>query len=167
MSTGWTHFLGLYEPLESKLIQAGAWHTFGLVRQPVDSHSSSLRRDLGALGMDATDLPRVPLSQLPAIRIPAQAVGAWYVLEGAALGGRLILRALETRIGPDILGATQFFSGRSDATVMKWQTFQAALDDFGHANPQLRADAEAGAASTFRAMLAWFTRLCAVELHRS
>lgn len=159
-------FLGLYEPLERALAPLMTFQMLGHPAMPA-SHTALLARDLAALGIDAATVPRASSSQLPPLPNRAQAIGACYVLEGATLGGRVILRDLDARIGPGLTGATQFFGGRGDATLPTWRRFRAALDDFGRAQPQLRADVEAGAAATFHAMHAWFAPFCAVTAHRS
>jgi heme oxygenase (biliverdin-IX-beta and delta-forming) len=159
-------FLGFYQPLESALAPLAAWHALGHTALPA-SHTSRLSSDLATLGIDAAAVPRASSSQLPPLLNCAQAIGACYVLEGATLGGCVILRDLEARIGPALMGATRFFGSRGDATLPTWRWFRAALDDFGRTQPQLHTDVEAGAATTFRAMLAWFEPFCAVMAHRS
>jgi len=125
-------FQGFYDPVECALAPLGAWHGLGLAQPPGD-HSSRLTLDLTALGVDETALPQLPSSQLPSLSRAAQAIGACYVLEGATLGGRVILRDLVPRLGPEIMGATHFFSGRVDGAATRWPAFRAALDDFGRA----------------------------------
>ena len=91
----------------------------------------------------------------------AHALGALYVLEGSTLGSRFILRDLETRIGAQIAGATRFLGGRGEAVRPMWQSFKAALDNFGREKPDLRADVVTGAERVFRAILVWFRPLAA------
>jgi heme oxygenase len=157
-------FLGIYEPLERSLAVFEEWDVLGLAR-PV-SHTACLAEDLAALGADSAGAPRIPPALLPELPAFAHAFGASYVMEGATLGGRLILRDLEARIGASISGATRFFGGRDDSAGPVWQNFKAALDAFGGAQPQHRSDVVAGAERTFRAMLAWFAPFCAVAASR-
>jgi heme oxygenase len=90
----------------------------------------------------------------------AHALGAFYVIEGATLGGRLILRDLEPHLGATIAGASSF-GGRGEAVGPMWQSFRVALDQFSPAQPQLCTDVVTGAERTFRAMLVWFAPFCA------
>jgi heme oxygenase len=103
---------------------------------------------------------------LPDLPTFAHALGALYVLEGATLGGRVILRDLDARLGTSIAGATRFFGGRREAVGPMWLRFRALLDDFGRERPELHADVTAGAQHVFRAMLVWFAPFCAVAAGR-
>jgi heme oxygenase len=79
-----------------------------------------------------------------------------YVLEGSTLGGRVILRDIEPRIGQQITGATQFLGGRGAAVSQTWQAFKTALDSFGYESSKLGPDVVSGAESVFRAITTWF-----------
>ena len=152
------HFLGFYEPLGALLSDASKTHPSCSERPelPPADHAARLDADLAVLGADAWRLPRAVSAQLPSLPSFAHVVGAHYVLEGAALGGRIILRDIGMRIGGQIAGATQFFEGRARNMGFGWTEFRAAIDDFGAEQPQSRAGALAGAKGTFQAMIAWF-----------
>jgi heme oxygenase (biliverdin-IX-beta and delta-forming) len=153
-------FLGLYEPLERSLANFSDWDELNLA--PLSyGHSSRLACDLATLGVDSDAAPRASIALLPDLPNFAHALGAYYVLEGAALGGRVILRDLEVRIGAPIAGATRFFSGRNELTGPTWQGFLATLDRFGCAHPLLCSDVVTGARRTFQAISAWFDPFCA------
>jgi len=153
-------FLGLYDPLEGLLATFSDWDSLGLSLSS-RRHTSCLVEDLVALGIDPRDPPRADPALLPDLPTFAHALGALYVIEGATLGGRLILHDLEPRVGVPIAGATQFFGGRGEAVGPMWKSFRAALDDFSLKQPQLCADAVSGAERTFRAMVVWFAPFCA------
>ena len=148
-------FLGFYEPLERSLTAFPEWDSLGFAL-PSRSHSSCLADDLTALGADPGCVPRASPALLPVLPTFAHALGAFYVLEGATLGGRLIGRELQARIGAPILGAMHFFGGRGEEAGPMWRSVRAALDDFGRERPQLAGDVATGAERTFRSMLAWF-----------
>lgn len=154
-------FLGLYEPLERSLAPFYEWQDLGLARCPLHQ-STGLSDDLLALGTDPCGVPRAPPAMLPALPTFPHALGALYVLEGAALGGRIILRDLDARLGRQIAGATRFLNGRGAATGPTWTSFRATLDAFGQDRPQVRADVLIGAERVFRAFLDWFTPICDV-----
>jgi hypothetical protein len=44
-----------------------------------------------------------------------------------------------------------------------WQSFKAALDNFGRERPELCADVVIGAERVFRAILAWLAPLSTVD----
>ena len=159
-------FLGFYEPLERLLVAFPGWEAFGFAL-PARSQASCLASDLGALGADPRQASRVTSERLPALPTFAHALGAAYVVEGATLGGRIILRDLEMRTGVAPAGATQFFGGRGIATGQMWHSFQAALDAFGRAHASLCVDVVIGAQRTFRAMLAWFAPFCVATVCRA
>jgi heme oxygenase len=157
-----TRFFGLYEPLESSLADFSYWNDLGLELR-ARNHCSCLVADLAALSANLHDLPRAGRGVLPELPIFAHALGALYVLEGATLGGRVILRDLEARMRTAIFGATRFFGGRGDAVQPMWTTFRSAVDGFGQERPELRADVVSGAERTFRSIKVWFAPLCAVS----
>ncbi|WP_227590692.1 biliverdin-producing heme oxygenase [Cereibacter sphaeroides] len=156
------HFLALYDPIERRIVAFGGWS--GLASfDPDPGHSRRLIQDLHALGIDTDRIPRAPAEYCPPLTNFARALGARYVLEGSALGGRVILHHLKKRIGDEIGNATAFFGGPSHGTATHWRAFQAALDRFGAAHPDKRADVLAGAAATFTALLEWFTPFVAAR----
>ena len=159
-------FLGLYDPLERSLAAFSEWESFGLSRLSRD-HSGCLVDDLAALGIDSRELSRASPALLPDLPTFAHGLGALYVIEGATLGGQMILRDLEPRIGAAIAGATRFFGGRGATVGPMWRSFRAALDEFGLEQPQLRAGVVAGAERTFRAMLVWFAPFCVGKVGES
>jgi heme oxygenase len=130
------------------------------------NHTSCLVADLVSLGANLHDLPRAPREMLPELPSFAHALGALYVLEGATLGGRVILRDLEARMGAAVFGAGRFFGGRGDTVELVWKSFRAAVDSFGRERPELRADVVCGAERTFGSMLDWFAPFRAVSSGR-
>jgi heme oxygenase len=89
------------------------------------------------------------------------ALGALYVLEGSTLGGRIILRHLETHTVDIPSDAMSFFAGHGAETGSMWRAFVAKLDTFGALNPDACTAAKDGAQSAFRTVIAWFEPFCA------
>jgi len=143
-------FLGFYVPVERSLAAFREWSVHGFTL-PSPTFSVCLAADLAALG---TGTPHAIPALLPRLPTFAHALGALYVLEGSTLGGQVILRDVERRLGRQISRATRFFNGRGPATGPAWQGFRAALDTFGHNWPRLCADVVTGAQRTFRAIAA-------------
>ncbi|WP_232520772.1 biliverdin-producing heme oxygenase [Rhodobacter sp. CZR27] len=150
------HYLALYEPLESRMAAFDGWTELGPFN-PDPGHSRRLIQDLDAFCIDARTVERAPAASCPALTSFAQALGARYVLEGSALGGKVILRHLRARLGDEIGEATAFFGGPYHAEATLWRTFKGALERFGAEHPDERADVLAGAVATFTALLEWFT----------
>jgi heme oxygenase (biliverdin-IX-beta and delta-forming) len=149
-------FFGLYEPLERSFLRFDEWERLGLALSS-RNHSSNLSHDLLALGIDLCRIPLASQAMMPELPTFPHALGALYVLEGSALGGRIILHELEARAAREIAGATRFLEGRGLETGRMWSTFRTTLDDFGCAWPHLREDVLSGAERVFRAILTWFT----------
>ncbi|UZE49010.1 biliverdin-producing heme oxygenase [Rhodopseudomonas sp. P2A-2r] len=156
-------FLGFYDPLEHSLAKFAGWDSLGLLTPP-RHHSCALVDDLVGLGVDPRELPRASPALVPDLPTFAHAIGALYVIEGAALGGRMILRDIEPRIGAAIAGTTQFFGGRGGAVGPAWQEFRLALDEFGYMEPEHCVEVVDGAQRTFRAMMVWFAPFCALKV---
>lgn len=159
-------FLGLYEPLEAQLASFSNWANQSLALRP-QTQSALICADLAALGRDPGAAARTPFRLLPKLPTFSHAVGALYVIEGARLGGRVILRDLDTRLGADIAGARSFFGGGGGARLADWGSVKAALDDFGKGRPEAREQAAQGAKRTFESMLLWFGPLAAARRRRS
>jgi heme oxygenase (biliverdin-IX-beta and delta-forming) len=152
-------FLGLYEPLENRLAEFSQWGSVGLSLQ-ARTHTSCLLADLQSLGVSPQGVPRASLAMLPQLSNFPQALGALYVLEGATLGGRIILGEVRTWLSAAIVGATSFLGGRGELVGSMWQEFRVAADRFGCERPELRADVVSGAKLTFAALLVWFAPFC-------
>ncbi len=104
-----------------------------------------LAADLAWLGRaQATPPPAEPF------RDPDHALGAWYVHEGAALGGLLIAAEVRRRL-PQASPATRFFAGEGRATAARWRRFQAVLTGW---DPAAGDRVLAGALATFAALTA-------------
>lgn len=161
-----SQFFGLYGPLEQSLERFSEWGHHGFTL-PLPNHSARLAADLHAIGVDPASVSRAPATLLPRLPTFAHALGALYVLEGSTLGGRVILRDVEARIGPQITGATQFFSGGGVAAGQTWRIFKTTLDAFGHECPTLWSDTISGAESVFHAITAWFVSLRVATGRRS
>ena len=156
--TAWlARFYGFYRPIEAKLTALTSDTALFPLLQ-ARRQTPRLRDDLLALGLDPDGQPLAPAAGLPVLPSLASALGAYYVLEGSTLGGVLILKALEARLGSTIAGATQFFGGRGKSVGPMWQSFRAELDAFGEASPAERAEAVTGAQQTFQSMLTWCAR---------
>ncbi|HVS96497.1 MAG TPA: biliverdin-producing heme oxygenase [Puia sp.] len=63
---------------------------------------------------------------LPPLGSSNHALGALYVLEGSALGGRVIADMVTRQIG--IRESLSFFNGYGDQTEERWRTFKDFLD---------------------------------------
>lgn len=106
---------GFYLPIEVQLAR-------GLVR------SSRLEADLVSLGMTAQSVDALPLCRdlSPLDSVP-QALGAAYVLEGAALGGLAMARALISKAHGSA-PPTAFLLGDGENGGPRWRNFIVELE---------------------------------------
>jgi heme oxygenase len=143
-------FYGFYAPLESALARAGDYDSLGI---DFDERRKTgrLARDLAALGRDPAAVPLCP--DPPTVESVAQALGTMYVLEGATLGGRVITRMVESRLGLTPERGCAFFSSYGDRVGAMWNAFRAALTNF--ATPQTESEVVAAATRTFDALDGW------------
>lgn len=146
-------FLGYYEPLEGRLAQL-PWEGAGL---DFDARRKSgwLRADLRFLDPDGPSCPRCP--DLPDPTDLLRGLGCLYVMEGATLGGRVLLRLLGDRLEISPGAGGRFYSGYGDRTGAMWASFGRFADAYVAARPA-GADAVVEAASdTFDSLRRWLS----------
>jgi heme oxygenase len=139
-------FYAVFAPVEAALAEFEDWPEWG-IDLAAHCRTPALRADLAALGFDHAGLPRLVAPMLADF---ASGLGALYVLEGSALGGKVILRSLEARLGTRMAGATAFFGAAGRDGALAWPAFKARLDAFGEGRPAAQARVVAGAMAVFR-----------------
>jgi heme oxygenase (biliverdin-IX-beta and delta-forming) len=145
---------GFYEPFEAELdLAVTRWEL------PIDLDARRkaplIAWDLAALGR-----PRSVVDGLsrcvgvPRPSSPATALGCLYVTEGATLGGRIIARDVERRLGFGPRDAASFFHGYGAETGPRWRAFCSLIATASCST--IAADAIlAGAIETFIAYRRW------------
>ena len=111
-----------------------------------------LQADLTALGLSAHAVAMLPTCPLPLLRNGVEALGSLYVMEGSTLGGRMIERNVERRLGLNAEHGCTYFAGYGTRTGAMWRLFLARLDQAPAADAEQVTD---GAAATFE-RLAWW-----------
>lgn len=111
-----------------------------------------LLADLASLGAGEAPIPRAPA---PAALSPPEAWGALYVLEGATLGGRMILKHLQASLGVSPQRGASFYAGYGEETGAMWRTFRVSLAGACAAQPAWEDIVLSSAGATFAAMDAW------------
>lgn len=144
-------FWGFHQPVEAALARLD-WGGFSFEPRRRAWLAEADLRALGMAGAEIESLPRCR-TELPAG--PAAAWGVLYVLEGSTLGGKVIRRALEQRLGDQVVRATRFFDDRQRPSGSLWRSFLAELER-RIVSPAERLEALAGAEATFSAMIGWF-----------
>jgi heme oxygenase len=117
-----------------------------------------LAHDLAWLGVDAATGADIHLcADIPRYDTPERQLGALYVVEGSALGGRKLCRGLDRLLGPDAIDGRSFFTGRGAGTGDAWR---AVLDQL-HAvdtGPVAQASVVGGAVATFAVFETWLSK---------
>jgi heme oxygenase (biliverdin-IX-beta and delta-forming) len=115
----------------------------------IDLGSIGRRRDWLAADLQAlaTALP-APLSLGFELPTSGHGFGCLYVLEGSALGGRVISKRVKQTLGLGAATGCAYFHGLGRQTASHWSDFLTALNTIP-ANSAMGADAEAGAIATF------------------
>lgn len=117
----------------------------------------ALRLDLAALGLSAAYIERLPRCD-PAERLtdsPEAALGSLYVLEGSALGGRLITRALQACDWLPAEGLRYFDLYGAEGGVV-WRRLQDHLRSV--VSPAMVPAVQQGALATFELLREVLTR---------
>jgi len=142
-----------YQQLLSRLY--GFYRPFEAAAQLSPERTRWLEVDLDALGVGATlrdTLPRC--TAFPPRFSPDHVLGARYVVEGSALGGRGMARQLDALLGPEVTAGRQFFSGHGAATGSVWRDYLALLSLEPRSAPQCGAIID-GANATFATFEQW------------
>ncbi len=146
---------GFYEPTERNLFGEARVRRF-LTDTGARPKTPALEHDLLALGLSAGEIARLPrCSDAPAPTDDAARLGVLYVLEGAGLGGRVILRRIGDSLGPFTTTATAFHGFHANDAATWWRVFQEALGDHLDASPKHLETAVQSAARTFDSLLLW------------
>lgn len=147
---------GFYQPFESALDDAIT--RWGL---PVDLDARRkvplLVRDLSTLGLSVAEIDGLPrCDRLPRPTSPAGTLGCLYVVEGATLGGRIIARRVDDRLGFASSSGASFFGGYGADTGPRWQLLCSLLAAESSDGVKERAIVD-GAIEAFVAYAGWLT----------
>jgi heme oxygenase len=114
--------------------------------------SPLLEADLAALGCPLTARGQRDLVTLPRLANPAAALGSVYVIEGSALGARVLLGQITAALGLNGGHGAAFFAGRPSEDRQMWRSVVAALNGIDPSSPEADA-AIAGARAMFTLFL--------------
>ena len=144
--------LGWLEPLETALWQ-GPWPDVVAPGERRDK-SAWIVSDLRERGLTDAEVAAIPRCEsLPPLDSAAARFGAAYVVEGAQLGGRALLKELGPRLAPR---RARWLEGYGSETAARWRAFVAALGAELPDGTEARVAAES-AQRTFAWVHSWFT----------
>lgn len=146
---------GFYEPLEAQMLAAPWWSAVGF-DYATRHKTPRLQQDLRALGDTESTMAALPhCERLPPMTNPAQLWGCLYVIEGATLGGQIIIKNLSTRLGLTANSGASFFDGYGPQTGSSWKAFCAAVPAQGDDAPGGRDAMLESANLTFDTLGEW------------
>jgi len=146
---------GFWRPLEEKLAAVEGLKNSGYDLAAREK-TSLLRSDWHALA--AHELSGLAVcSELPDVTSVAAAFGCLNVIEGATLGGQVISRHLQMRLGITPSTGAAFFHGYGKDTASMWKAFGAALGALAR-TPGSHEPIVESAIATFRALRFWSAR---------
>ena len=142
--------LGFHAPLEEQLKPLSARH--GLAGEFAERWKTPLfLRDLAALGMPAEAVAWSPWLPRPAGL--GGLLGCAYVLEGATLGGKVLLRRWGARL-PEVAAAQAYLDCYGDQAGPRWRALLRVLDERLVLAPEQDA-AVAAARDCFQTLSRW------------
>ena len=110
--------------------------------------------DLHALGMADSDVRQLALCvPTVAMRTPADAFGSMYVVEGSTLGGTLIARYVERRLGLGSNNGCSYFRSYGEQVGPMWKAFGSTL--LARCSPQDERAVVTAAHRTFEILYGW------------
>ena len=144
------------ESYQLLLIRLYGFHVpFESATRITSERSQWLERDLDATHANNTAFAAIPLcGAMPELNTPGRLLGAMYVVEGSALGGRGLAGNLDTLFGRGVREVRRFFEGRGSATGLAWRGWLAKLDAFEH-DPVSRGEVVGAALETFLVFEHW------------
>ncbi|WP_243370138.1 biliverdin-producing heme oxygenase [Microvirga solisilvae] len=117
-----------------------------------------LVKDLVTLGLSEEEIIRLPqcdpLMPLPS---PSAVLGSMYVVEGATLGGAIIAREVERKLGFDEQTGCAYFKSYGRETAMMWKQFGARLLEVS--SPDTDDEIVSTAQKTFDVMHDWLCEI--------
>jgi heme oxygenase (biliverdin-IX-beta and delta-forming) len=144
---------GFYAPFERALGSHAVRSV--LTDFPARCKTALLADDLAALGVSADCVARLPrCSEIPFCQDEAAALGSLYVLEGATLGGQVLLPMVEQRLRLTRASGASYLGSYGRDTRAMWQRLGSVVESWC-ADSERRAMAAAAAVATFEALEAW------------
>jgi heme oxygenase len=144
-------FYGFYAPLESRIDAYGDNPDAWLAGDRRKAHllEDDLRTQDPSQAADQFPV----CAQLPETSTPAGQLGCMYVLEGATLGGQVVVRHLRPRLGLNGHGAT-FFASYGERVGAMWRKFCDHLEGLKLSDND-RGQVVASACATFQSLDHW------------
>ncbi len=112
-------------------------------------------KDLASLGIEASSTHLKPMTRNLKEISTAFALGIMYVVEGSSLGGRVILKNINTALGYNADNGASYFAGYGGQTGSYWKNFLSVVGEY-EAKGQYGEEIIEGANFAFDAINAHF-----------
>ena len=113
-----------------------------------------LEDDLGSVGLDLRGITVPMCANIPRLDNAGRRLGANYVVEGSALGGRGLAHDLDRLLGTGVTKGRRFFLGRGSGTAGAWHSYLEQLAE-APLEPAARTEIIAAATETFAVFEEW------------
>jgi heme oxygenase (biliverdin-IX-beta and delta-forming) len=147
-------FSSFFTPLEIKIFSF--IEIFDIIPDIKQRRKSSLlSNDIQALKNGLSNLEDVQKPKLPEIISWEHAVGCFYVMEGSALGGRVIYKNINKNLNLSNVNGASFFYGYGEDTGLMWKKF---VDYYSHLDVDSKGEGKMikAAQETFEYLDYWF-----------
>lgn len=148
--------LSAYTALLSRLY---GFHRPFELKAGLEPHRTNwLESDLAALGVAADKRAALPCcAAFPETALHEYILGARYVVEGSALGGRGLARQLDDLLGVGVVAGRHFFSGYGAETGRVWRNYLSRLEAVPDVGMKWATVVE-GATETFAIFEQWLEK---------
>ncbi|WP_201836331.1 biliverdin-producing heme oxygenase [Microvirga zambiensis] len=145
-----SRFYGFHRAWESDAADVARDHSFFRSR----CKTQLLEKDLAALGLEPEEIEALPqCSPLMPLPAPEAVLGSMYVVEGSTLGGAIIAREVERKLGLTAETGCAYFRSYGRETAAMWKSFGAVLLEAS--SPEADDLIVASAQKTFDVMHDW------------
>jgi heme oxygenase len=143
------HYL-VHRALEERLAQADVQQHFPEVEFEKRKKLPLIEQDLAELGLDEQKTAQMqPAGQLPEMEEPYGLLGAMYVMEGATLGGMVIMKALKKNEQLSGIDHFHYFGCYGGDTGKQWKSFLEVLKEEGN-KPEAQQPLVKAASQTYQ-----------------
>ena len=152
-----TKLWGFYTPLERALAET-EWDESGLIVSE-RAKRQWIEADLMTFGITPDSFSEIPLcTDLPTFENFASVLGGLYVVEGATLGGQIILRTLHRQLGVSPDSGGRFFASYGRNVGGMWREYLEVLESVGEKSG-VADEIERLAIASFSAFDRWFSTM--------
>lgn len=143
------HYL-VHRSLEEQLELLNVQHYFPELHFEGRKKMPLIRQDLAEIGIDEVDMVRYEVAgDLPDPELPYGLLGTMYVMEGATLGGMVIVKALRKNEQLSAFEPFHYFGCYGGDTGKQWKSFLEVLKQEGN-KPEARQAVVSAAKQTYQ-----------------